>query len=249
MQIPILYEDDVLLVINKPPGLVVNRADSVVGETLQDWIEKKFSILNSSFENTQDRQFSNEEKDFYKRAGIVHRLDKDTSGCLLIAKNEETFLALQTQFHDRVVSKTYQALVHGRVMPSEGMVNAPVGRLPWNRSRFGVFPEGRPAETQYRVISYYQKDGEEFSLLNFFPKTGRTHQIRVHAKYMEHPLVADMFYAGEKIAKNDLIWCPRIFLHAATLIFVHPKTGKQMTVEAPIPEDLEKALESLELRD
>ena len=131
MDISILYEDDDLLAIDKPPGVVVNRAESVKGETVQDWTETYLSF---------PRRRESNDSDFESRAGIVHRIDKETSGILLIAKNPIAFEKLQSQFKDRTIKKTYLALVHGDLVPSEGEIRAPVGRLPWNRERFGIVP-------------------------------------------------------------------------------------------------------------
>ncbi len=245
MDISILYEDDDLLVINKPAGVVVNRADTVHNETIQDWMESKSKVKSPASPAGRQKSKVETESDFLKRSGIVHRLDKDTSGCLILAKNEESFTALQKQFYDRLTQKVYTALVHGEVVPAIGSVIAPVGRLPWNRQRFGVYPGGREAQTDYRVEHIYSHDDQKYSLLTFFPKSGRTHQLRAHAKYMNHPIVADPWYSGEKTTRSDNLWCPRLFLHAAKITFTQPQTGKQITVEAPLPEDLEKALQVL----
>lgn len=263
----ILFEDDVLLVIDKPSGMVVNDAQSVVGETVEGWAEaqskirstkheilNKFQIENSNIQTGLG--FRNSDLEFARRAGIVHRLDKETSGVLLIAKTPEAFEELQRQFKDREIEKTYVALVHGRVEPKEGVISAPLGRLPWNRERFGVLAGGREAETRYRTISNFkilnpkqiQNPNNEFSLLELYPKTGRTHQIRVHLKSIGYPVVGDTFYAGRKTARNDRKWCPRLFLHAAKINFKHPGTGKKVTVEAPLSEELQKTLLRLEDR-
>lgn len=248
----VLLEDPYLLIIDKPSGLVVNRAESVAGETVQDWVESYLrtgpvassSRPMSSGEPAGTRRDSLQSRhpsDFIERSGTVHRLDKETSGVLLIAKTPEVFEELQRQFKERLVEKTYVALVHGRVTPEEGIITAPVGRLPWNRERFGVFPGGRPAETKYKAIKHYG----EYSLVEFYPKTGRTHQIRVHAKSIGHPVVSDTFYAGRKTSRQDRKWCPRLFLHAAKVSFAHPVGGKRITVEAPLPEDLQISLRNL----
>ncbi len=265
MEPKILYEDANLLVINKPSGMVVNRAESVVVETVQDWVESYLRVgpaapssrpMSSPFDELRTAgtrrdslRSRHPHDDFTGRTGIVHRLDKETSGVLLIAKTPEAFAELQRQFKAREVEKTYLALVHGKVVPGEGTISAPVGRLPWNRERFGVFPGGREARTKYKVlrITSYElgKNKEELSLVEFYPKTGRTHQIRVHAKSIGHPIISDTFYAGRKTSRQDRRWCPRLFLHASSITFTHPDMGERMKVEAPLPQDLEDALESL----
>ncbi len=233
MDLPILYEDSSLIVINKPAHLVVNRAESVKGETVQDWMERKST-------NLQIYKSTNE--DFVNRAGIVHRIDKETSGCLIIAKNPMAFTELQRQFKEREVKKTYMALVHGRMSPAEGEIRAPVGRLPWNRERFGILPGGKEAVTKYKVVrswfTVYGKSKEEISLVELYPETGRTHQIRVHLKYVNHPIIGDWQYAGRKTARADRVWAPRVMLHAKTLIFTHPVGHERLAIEAPVPDDM-----------
>ncbi len=235
--IPILYEDDSLLVINKPSGLIVNRAESVKAETVQDWMEPRLLPRPSSARSLG-------EEAFFDRAGIVHRIDKETSGCLLIAKTPEVFTTLQQQFKDRTVKKTYLALVHGRVTPENGEIRAPVGRLPWNRERFGILPGGKDAVTRYHVIrsAFVPKADEELSLLELYPETGRTHQIRVHCKYIHHPLVGDWQYAGRKTSRNDRVWAPRVMLHAWKIALTHPVMGNELAIEAPVPDDMNNAL-------
>lgn len=228
----IIFEDESFVVLVKPAGWIVNRATTTKGQPiLQDWITENFKYEISSSEEF--------------RSGIVHRLDKETSGLILVAKTKETFQALQALFKERKVTKTYLALVHGKVEPGVGKINAPVGRLPWRRDRFGVLAGGRSAETDYKVRKYFQKDKEIYSLVEARPKTGRTHQIRIHFKYLGHPIVADGFYAGRKRARKDRGWCPRLFLHAEKIAFKHPKTGKKVSFEAPLTLDLREALYTL----
>ena len=181
------------------------------------------------------------------RNGIVHRLDKETSGILLIAKTKASFEELQRQFKERIVHKTYIALVHGRVERGEvdGVIDAPVGRLPWRRDRFGVLPDGREAVTEYKKIDDYVLENDKFSLLELKPKTGRTHQIRIHLKHIGHPIVADEFYAGRKTARHDRKWCPRLFLHAGGITFLHPITRKEISFKSDLPQDLSVALANL----
>lgn len=229
MEPRVLFEDDYLLAVDKPAGMVVNRGFGAV-ETVQDWIERYLKIQST------DAEFS-------ARSGIVHRLDKETSGVLLIAKVPEVFRKLQRQFKRREVEKIYIALVHGRVEPQEGVIDKSVGRLPWKRTRFGVLENGRNAVTEYRTML----NGEEFSLLEVRPKTGRTHQIRVHMKAIGRPVVSDPLYAGRKTNRRDREWCPRMFLHASRLTFVHPVSGERVVVEVGLPDDLQHVLGNLGL--
>ena len=229
----VIYEDEVMLVLDKPAGWIVNEAETTRGrETIQKWLSKR------SYPLAKDRGM---------RSGIVHRLDKETSGILVIAKTKQAFVNLQEQFKKRLVKKNYTALVHGKVEPGEGSINATVGRLPWNRERFGVIPGGREAETQYRVITNYklQITKAEFTLLELMPKTGRTHQIRVHLKYLGHPIVSDEFYAGRKTARADRVWCPRLFLHASGIKFTHPSTKRLISIDSELSEDLTSCLTKL----
>lgn len=232
VNIPILYEDDELLVINKPPGVVVNNARSVEGETVQDWAHAHLGLP----EPTEPALINPD--DFLSRAGIVHRIDKETSGCLVIAKNPTNFAALQLQFKERTIKKTYLAIVHGRIVPETGEIRAPVGRLPWNRERFGILPGGKDAVTLYRVAKSGNSHKTDISLVELYPETGRTHQIRVHLKYINHPIVGDWQYAGRKTARNDRVWAPRVMLHAWKIVVTHPVSGGALAIEAPVPDDM-----------
>ena len=254
MDIPILFEDDCLFVVNKPPGIVVNRAESVKGETIQDWVEDYLHL--SSRPPSRDPASAKDgfrvkpgmtevgsASDFYSRAGIVHRIDKETSGCLLIAKRPDAFAELQRQFKERIVKKTYLAIAHGKIVPVEGEIRAPVGRLPWNRERFGIVPGGKEAVTRYKVLQGVVLHGkttlyEVFSLVELYPETGRTHQIRVHLKYINHPIVGDYLYAGRKTARDDRTWALRVMLHAWKISFTHPVSGETLAIEALIPDDM-----------
>jgi len=232
MKPKIVYQDENLLAINKPSGWIVNEATTTKNKpVLQSWLKKNFD-----YEIAKSREF---------RSGIVHRLDKETSGILIVAKTKKAFRLLQREFKQRKVRKTYKALVHGKVEPRQGVIKLPVGRLPWNRQRFGVLPGGREAETSYQVETYYKKGKEAFSFLTLKPKTGRTHQIRIHLKHLKYPIVADEFYAGRKTAREDRKWCPRLFLHAFSIEFIHPQNGKNIKLEANLPEDLQQILSSL----
>ena len=238
--IKVIYEDSDILVLDKPAGITVNRSDTTRGEeTVQDWIEKNIKLKPPNLKG-------NEKTDFYKRSGIVHRIDKETSGILLVAKNIESFEGLQRQFKERLIEKTYLALVHGKVIPEVGEISVPVGRLPWNRKKFGVLAGGREAVTKYKVLSILYlvsgKKEEPMSLLELYPKTGRTHQIRVHLKYFNHPIFADFLYAGRKTARDDRKVLNRVFLHAHKISFTHPVTNKQISLESPMPEELAKII-------
>ncbi|MCX6793864.1 MAG: RluA family pseudouridine synthase [Candidatus Gottesmanbacteria bacterium] len=220
MNIPILFEDDAMIAVNKPPGIVVNNAESVKIDTVQDWVEKTYHIF---IEN---------------RAGIVHRIDKETSGILLIAKTPAAFAELQRQFKERIIHKTYLAIAHGKLVPDTGEINAPVDRLPWNRERFGIVPGGKESITKYHVQGYIN----DFSIVELYPETGRTHQIRVHLKYINHPIVGDYLYAGRKTARDDRTWAPRVMLHAWKLTCTHPASGEALAIEAPIPDDMNEII-------
>ena len=242
MDTHILYQDDDCLVVNKPPGLIVNRAQSVKGETVQDWIEQSGSIAGITEDGTP------ETKEFIARSGIVHRIDKETSGILVCAKNPKAFIRLQQEFKERDVQKTYLAIVHGDLVPATGEVNAPVGRLPWNREHFGILPGGKEAVTAYTKLSSFPhgKNKETVSFVELRPHTGRTHQIRVHMKYINHPLVGDYLYAGRKTSRLDRTWVSRCMLHAWKITILHPVTGAPLAIEAPIPDDMNRIIKGNE---
>lgn len=229
----IIFEDECLMVIDKPSGWITNDATTTTTQpTIQAWLRRNFQFSINNF------QFRN---------GIVHRLDKETSGLLLIAKTKEAFEELQRQFKDRKVHKTYIALVHGKVKDLEGEISESVGRLPWRRDRFGVLPNGRDAITEYKVLSIMNYGKEQYSLLELKPKTGRTHQIRIHLKHIGYPIVGDEFYAGRKTARNDRKWCPRLFLHAGGITFTHPVSKKEISFTSNLPIDLQVSLEQLNI--
>lgn len=228
----IIYQDESFFVVEKPSGWITNEADTTTTQpVLQTWIKDNFNYpLKDNFE---------------LRNGIVHRLDKETSGIVLVAKTQEAFEKLQAEFKERKVEKYYLALAHGKIEPGVGEIKVEVGRLPWRRDRFGVLPGGREAETHYQVEKNFQKGKDFFSLVKLFPKTGRTHQIRIHLKYLGHPIVADNFYAGRKTSRNDRTWCLRLFLHAAGISFFHPQNNEKVSFESELPQELENVLISL----
>lgn len=232
MEPKIIFEDDSLFVIDKPAGWITNDADTTTTQpVVQTWIRDNFDYPLKG-----DREM---------RDGIVHRLDKETSGILLVAKTKEAFLDLQSQFKTRKIQKTYIALLHGKVTPEVGEIKALVGRLPWRRDRFGVIPGGRESVSEYKVLEFYPGNNAGHTLVEFSPKTGRTHQIRIHAKHIGHAIVADEFYAGRKTARNDRKWCSRLFLHASSIKFTHPETKKEMEFKSELPVDLSASLQTL----
>lgn len=246
MEPKIIYEDEDLLVLDKPAGMTVNSSETTRGErTVQEWLQEQ--IVSENFVGSP-RDFS-PSQDFINRSGIVHRLDKETSGILLVAKTQEAFANLQGQFKERRVKKVYIALVHGKVVPAEGEIRVPVGRLPWNRKRFGVLAGGREAVTRYKILNIKykieNKEKEPLTLLELYPETGRTHQIRVHLKYFGYPIFSDSLYAGRKTARRDRKILSRIFLHASKISFVHPRTGKPLSFESLLPEELNTFLRTL----
>jgi len=235
--IKVIFEDQDFIVLDKPSGITVNRADTTKDElTVQDYLEEKFK-------NNKEWLLADKESDFYTRAGFVHRIDKETSGILIVGKNPTSFENLQAQFKERKVNKTYLALAHGHVESTDGEIVVPVGRLPWNRKRFGVLAGGKEANTYYKVVKTFEKP---FTLLELNPKTGRTHQIRVHLKYFNHPIFGDELYAGRKTSRDDRKILERVFLHAQKINFFHPKTGERVEFESPLPYELQNVLSYLE---
>lgn len=254
MNLNVIHEDSDMLVVDKPAGMIVNKADTAKGlVTLQDVVDDKFQFSDLTFPTESNEEYMvdgyNKLDEFKSRSGIVHRLDKETSGIILIAKNPKTFIKLQKQFKDKTIQKTYTTLVHGKIEKGSGEVIAPIGRLPWNRMRFGIFPEGRPAHTNYSVLSHMTlaegKFKEDFSLVEVYPQTGRTHQIRVHFQYLKHPVFGDELYAGRKTGRDDRKFVNRHFLHASKISLNHPTTNKLVEYESKLPEELEAFLKKL----
>jgi len=231
----VIYEDDSILVLSKPAGQIVNRAETTKGElTLQEELEEHFEIKKPK-------------EGIGGRAGIVHRLDKETSGVLVVAKTAKAFTDLQAQFKKREVEKEYLTLVHGKVKERKGKIEAPIARNPRDRMRFAIVEGGRKATTEYEVIGYQLlgTNGEEFSYVRVRPLTGRTHQIRVHLKHIGHPVISDPLYLSRKRLKVDRQWCPRIFLHAESLGFKHPETSAWVRFEIELSRDLRTAFAGL----
>ena len=239
--IDIVYEDDELLVVNKPAGMVVHPGHGNYSGTL-------INALTFHFENLP--------KNSNERPGLVHRIDKDTSGLLVVAKTESTMTHLAKQFFDKTSQREYIALVWGNVEEDEGTIEGNIGRHPKNRLQNTVFEEdeadrGKPAVTHYKVI---ERLGY-VTLVSCKLETGRTHQIRVHMKHIGHTLFNDERYGGEKILKgttftkykqfveNCFKVLPRQALHAKTLGFEHPKTGEHMSFSTDLPDDMEQCIE------
>jgi len=258
----IIFEDLSFLVLDKPSGLTVNKSQTSSEETLQDQLSQYFGLRPGDL-------------GIGERVGIVHRLDKETSGVLVVAKTQRAFDFLQSEFKNRRVNKEYTALVHGEVL-GPGEVKSRIGRV----GKFGKFGNlgnreagGREAETEYKVnsnikyqiskfegiiiekgyskarVRYLDQHGLNYSLLSVFPKTGRTHQIRVQLKSIGHPVVSDLIYCPSKLIKFDLLWCPRLFLHATRIAFVDPrsipiKSGskKILTFKSDLPNELKNAM-------
>ncbi|MDA1079607.1 MAG: RluA family pseudouridine synthase [bacterium] len=255
----IVYEDDDVLVLNKPAGVIVNRAQSVREQTVQDWIEEYLAeadhspaLWSSLIPDDFSGEYGTPEAIFAERGGIAHRLDKDTSGALVIAKNPGSLVALLRQFHDRTVQKMYTALAHGILPLSKESFSAPIARLPGKTGKFGVMADGRPSETIFQAIKHFTLSRKEwpdfygeFSLVEARPKTGRTHQIRIHLAYLSHPIVSDSLYVGRKHLRLDKDWCPRQFLHASEIAFIQPRTKKEVVVKTELARDLEEALSKL----
>ncbi len=216
----IVYEDRDLLVVDKPAGMTVHPAPGHYEHTLVNAILAHLPGLSAG-EST--------------RPGIVHRLDKDTSGLIIVAKNEAAHMRLADQFKNRSVTKIYQALVQGRVTPEEGVIEARIGRNPKDRQRMAVVSRGRQARTDYKVLRYI----DNFTLLEVKPKTGRTHQIRVHLAAIGFPVVGDSTYG----AKSEFL--SRQFLHASQLGFRLPSTGEYRVFRSELPPDLVQALKTI----
>lgn len=219
----VLYEDDDLMVINKPAGLTVHPGAGRTQGTLANAMIARVPQLAHAGETN--------------RPGIVHRLDKDTSGALVVAKSPQIQDALQAQVANRTVSRRYLALVHGAVQDEEGTIAARIGRHPRRRTKMAVRVDGREAVTRYRVLERFHG----FTLVEARLVTGRTHQVRVHFAHLGHPLVGDSQYGGGR----EALGLTRQALHAWRLEFTHPRTGEALAFEAPIPEDLAQVLADL----
>lgn len=237
----IIYEDEHLLVINKPSGFVVHPApghgDNTLVNALLHHCKGELSGIGG-----------------VKRPGILHRLDKDTSGIMVVAKNDKTHQSLAQQFHDRSeeLQKTYHALVWGRANPANGMVDAPIGRHSRFRQKMAVVNFGKTAQTSYKVLQTFKSEmagTEQISLVECLLHTGRTHQIRVHMQHIGCPIVGDILYGRGKIKQG--LWPDEVYaftrqaLHAYSLTFLHPILLRNMRFEAPLADDMQNILAKL----
>lgn len=228
----ILHEDEDLLILNKPPGIVVHPS---VGHD-------EHTLVNALLHHC-DGQLSG--IGGVARPGIVHRLDKDTSGCLLVAKNDETHFALTKQFAERSMEKLYRALVAGVIVNNKGDIQAPLARHPTHRKRMAVSAgEGRESWTAFRVIQRFTHATDVQATLH----TGRTHQIRVHFQHIGHTVLGDATYGAKpnkRVEEATGLTFSRQMLHAWQITFMHPRTEKPLTARAPLPKDFEEAVEGL----
>jgi len=243
MPLNIVYEDDDLMVINKPAGLVVHPGSGNYSGTLLNGVAWYLQNKNASIN-----------EDNLPRFGLVHRIDKNTSGLLVLAKTSSAMTQLAKQFYDHSVKRKYIALVWGDLKKDNGTTVAHVGRHQRFRKQFEAYPEGdhgKEAITHYKVLERFGY----VTLVECILETGRTHQIRVHMKHIGHPLFNDEFYGGDKIVKgtvftkyrkfveNCFAICPRQALHAKTLGFIHPTTGKEMFFNSELPDDMKEVIE------
>jgi 23S rRNA pseudouridine1911/1915/1917 synthase len=223
----IRYEDSDIIIINKPAGMVVHPSLGHESGTL----------VNALLAHCPDLEGVGGER----RPGIVHRLDKETSGLIIAAKHDQALWYVQRQFKERTVEKTYLALVHGHLQPPEALIDAPIGRDPKHRQRMAVVlnpsSSARPAQTAFRALFTYQ----DYTYVECRPQTGRKHQIRVHLAYLGFPIVGDKLYGRRK----DTLGIKRQFLHAAGLSLNRPSDGERIVVAAELPDDLQTALERL----
>ena len=226
--VPVIYEDNDIIVVNKPKGMVVHPANGNPDGTLVNAI---LAMCKDSLSGIGGEI----------RPGIVHRLDKDTSGLLIVAKNDIAHIKMSKQIQDRKVTKKYIALVKGVIAENEATIDLPIARSTKDRKKMGVDPNGKNAITHFKVLKRYDK----YTLLELKIDTGRTHQIRVHMSYIGHPIVGDSVYSN---GKNEFDIEGQM-LHARYLEFKHPITGEELKLEAPIPEYFESILKKLENRE
>lgn len=222
LDLDITFEDQDVIVVNKPQGMVVHPSAGHPDHTLVNGLLYHTSHLAEDVDNF--------------RPGIVHRIDKDTSGLLMVAKNDKARQSLEKQLSEKINKREYLAIVHGSFDSNKGKIDAPIGRNPFNRKQMAVNPKGKAAVTHFQVLEQFKN----YSLVKCVLETGRTHQIRVHMKYIGHPLAGDPLYG----LKNTLEGHGQ-FLHAKTLGFYHPSTNEWLEFSAPVPPIFQKQLDRL----
>ena len=237
----VLFEDDGLVVVNKPPGMVVHPARGNWTGTLTSALAYRFQSLSDVGGPT--------------RPGIIHRLDRDTSGVIVVAKTNAVHMNMVQQFHDRKVQKEYEAITAGRIDRDRDIIDAPIGRHPFQREKQAIRVDhhtSKSASTFYEVIQRYGR----FTHVRLRPKTGRTHQIRVHLAHIGCPIICDKLYAGhaevrasalQATGQDSQVVMSRQALHARRLTFCHPQSDTEMTFEAPLPEDFREVLRNLQI--
>jgi 23S rRNA pseudouridine1911/1915/1917 synthase len=225
----IVYDDDDVVVVNKPVGCAAHASPGWLGPTVVGALLARGYRISTT--GPQERQ------------GIVQRLDAGTSGLMLLAKHERSYISMKNQFRNRSIEKVYRTLIQGHIDPVEGSIDAPIGRHPREDYRFAVVADGKASITHYELIEYYQGA----SLLKVVLETGRTHQIRVHFNALRHPLVGDLAYGGDPVlaARLEL---KRPWLHAMELSFNQPSSDQRITLNAPLPDDLTRALALLAVK-
>ncbi|MGH7207923.1 MAG: RluA family pseudouridine synthase, partial [Nitrospiraceae bacterium] len=230
----ILHEDDALLVLNKPAGLVVHPAPGHWTGTLVNALLYHFQSSGGTVSTIGGKE----------RPGLVHRLDKETSGVMVVAKTDQAHRALAAQFKQHSITRVYEALAWGAVKKLEGVIELAIGRDVKERKKFSARtarPKG--ATTAYRVV---ERLGKLATLVEVFPRTGRTHQIRVHLAALGHPVLGDPTYGGPKVRELEGVTIPHVMLHARKLGFVHPATGKYLEWTAPRPSDMEAVYDAVQ---
>lgn len=240
MNIEILYEDDAVLAIDKPVGVLAHEDGVTEGETVVDWFLSRVPAARGVGEPGAAKDGTPLE-----RSGVVHRLDGDTSGVLILAKTQEAYEHLKQQFHDRLAKKEYRALVYGHMSEQWGTIDRPIGRSAKDHRRKsaerGAKGTLRDAVTNWECLKNGEYAGESFAYLSLKPKTGRTHQLRVHCKAIGRPIVGDPLYAGKKLETSNNLDLERMALHAHTLEVELPG-GEVKTMNAPIPHDFDEAV-------
>lgn len=242
IDIPILYEDDEVVVIDKPAGLVIHPDGRTKEYTLVDWVREHYPAILDAKVGEPIILTSGEA---IEKPGIVHRIDRETSGVLIIAKTQESFLNLKSQFQARTIKKNYKTIVHGFFKDTHGVIDKPIGRSAgdfrkWS-AEYGARGELRPSVTEYDVLGQGEVDGAKLSCLDVFPHTGRTHQIRVHLKAVGHAILGDKLYAPKAPAALGF---ERVALHASFITFRNLK-GEEKSVGAPLPLDFRSAFAKL----